>query len=70
MIKMTDAEKLDLISKIVDLQAAAQDGEDGPEGSHYQADACLAMEAIGMIMHGGPDFRDNGAVRTYLGDAS
>jgi hypothetical protein len=58
---MDDAEKLELISRIVRLQAGAQDG-----GDQHQADAYLAMEAIEIILTGDRNLFTAGAVRTYL----
>jgi len=57
---MTDAEKLALITTVVDRQISAQNDDDGDK---YQADANLAMEAIDRILAGD---LDSSFVRTFF----
>jgi hypothetical protein len=61
---MTEAEKLLLIRKIVDIQTANQNNDDGDRNL---ADAYLSMEAIDEVLYvDEPTANPSGALRQYL----
>lgn len=58
----TDAEKLEIISSIVDTQTRNQNDEDGDK---YLSDVYLAMEAIEAVL-ADTDPQQNGTLRQFM----